>query len=90
MKQAHVLYSGRVQGVGFRFSALSWAQELDICGWVKNLPDGKVELLARGQEEKLDKFLKNIASDFSRYIHDTKVEFSQVDSSELKGFKVEF
>ena len=48
MTAKRVLYSGRVQGVGFRFSSKQIARGFDVCGWVKNLPDGRVELLADG------------------------------------------
>jgi acylphosphatase len=44
----HILVSGRVQGVGFRWSAQAAAQRLGIAGWVRNLPDGSVEVHAQG------------------------------------------
>jgi len=44
---------GRVQGVGFRYSALDEAQQLGLTGWVRNTPDGDVELLAEGAEDRL-------------------------------------
>ena len=45
--------SGRVQGVGFRWFVVSRAQALDLAGWVKNLPDGRVEVVARGHPAPL-------------------------------------
>ncbi len=59
-KRMHVLYSGRVQGVGFRMTAEDVAHEHDIVGWVKNLRDGRVELIAEGSEERLERFLRTI------------------------------
>ena len=56
-KFAHVYYSGRVQGIGFRFTAQRIAEELGVCGWVKNLDDGRVEILAQAGEDKLKDFL---------------------------------
>jgi acylphosphatase len=48
--RAHVFVSGRVQGVFFRQSTQQQAQRLDVKGWVKNLPDGKVEAIFEGEE----------------------------------------
>ncbi|KAF3362586.1 Acylphosphatase [Chlamydiales bacterium STE3] len=55
--EMHVLVSGRVQGVGFRYKTLSHAQRLGLKGFVRNLPNGKVEILAQGKEEDLKKLL---------------------------------
>ena len=50
MTARRVFYSGRVQGVGFRFSSKQTARGYDVCGWVKNLPDGRVELHVQAWE----------------------------------------
>jgi len=47
----HVLVSGRVQGVGFRWHARGKAEELGLAGWVRNLPDGRVEVWMEGEEQ---------------------------------------
>ena len=59
-KRAHVFYSGRVQGVGFRMTAEDTARDLGVVGWIKNLRDGRVELLAEGEEDVLERFLETI------------------------------
>ena len=59
-KRIHVFYSGRVQGVGFRMTAEDTARELGVVGWVKNLRDGRVELVAEAEEAALEQFLDAI------------------------------
>jgi len=54
----HVFISGRVQGVWFRENTLKKAKNLGIFGWVKNLPDGKVEAVFEGEKEKVEKMLE--------------------------------
>ena len=51
----HVIVRGRVQGVGFRYFVRERARTLRVAGWVRNLPDGAVEVLARGEREALDR-----------------------------------
>ena len=56
--RAHVLISGRVQGVWFRASTRDKAKELGIKGWVRNTPDGKVEAVFEGSREKVEEIIK--------------------------------
>ncbi|WP_050028830.1 acylphosphatase [Verrucomicrobium sp. BvORR034] len=61
MTSKQVFYSGRVQGVGFRYTVKRLASGFEVTGWVKNLPDGRVELQANSyDEEELDAFLEDI------------------------------
>lgn len=57
VKQVHILLSGRVQGVGFRYFACHQAEELHILGWVKNTRDGRVEIEASGETQQVDTFI---------------------------------
>jgi acylphosphatase len=57
LTRKHVLVSGKVQGVGFRWSARSEALKLGLTGWVSNLPDRRVELCFQGKQEAVDKML---------------------------------
>ena len=54
----HIWVSGKVQGVYFRASTAKKAKKLDLSGWVKNLTDGRVEILAQGSEQSLDALLQ--------------------------------
>lgn len=58
MKRVHVYISGRVQGVWFRASTKRIADEYGLSGWVKNLPDGRVEAVFEGDEEAVKKAVK--------------------------------
>lgn len=69
-----VMYSGMVQGVGFRYTTRSVASRFDVTGTVRNLPDGRVELVAEGLSEELDQFERAVADALGRYIKDTSVE----------------
>jgi len=57
----HVLVSGRVQGVGFRWHARAKAEELGLAGWVRNLPDGRVEALVEGEAPAVEAMLAWLA-----------------------------
>ncbi len=56
-KQVYILIGGRVQGVGFRYFVLRKAEQLDIAGWVKNTPEGKVEIEASGELQNINTFI---------------------------------
>jgi acylphosphatase len=53
MRRIHAIVSGRVQGVSYRAATASEARRLDLVGWVRNLPDGSVELEAEGPDEQI-------------------------------------
>jgi acylphosphatase len=57
-----------VQGVGFRYTALGIAQKLGLTGWVRNLADGRVELVAEGSEKSLEECLNQIRDGMSGYV----------------------
>jgi len=63
-KELHVIFKGKVQGVGFRATARRKAQELGLTGIVRNLPNGSVELIAQGKEELLKSLLQFLHSQF--------------------------
>ena len=64
----HSFFAGHVQGVGFRYQVVSMAKGFDLTGYVKNLNDGRVELLAEGDEPEVLSFLEAIESELDIYI----------------------
>lgn len=77
MKSVHVNYKGYVQGVGFRFTTVHIARRFEVTGFVRNLADGSVEMLAEGTDDELQRFLKDIDnSPLGRHIRDKTVSFS--------------
>ncbi|MBM3244275.1 MAG: acylphosphatase [Candidatus Omnitrophica bacterium] len=88
-KQVHLLYSGRVQGVGFRFSTVNFADGLSISGWVRNLSGGKVEVMAEGEEKDLMDFLSRIKMHFGSYISDVEARW-QAATGDYHDFEIRF
>jgi acylphosphatase len=69
-----VLYTGHVQGVGFRYTAQGIARRYDVTGYVRNLPDGRVELVAEGDRNELAAFLDDVRERMRNQIRDEKVD----------------
>jgi acylphosphatase len=78
-----------VQGVGFRFTAEDTARELGVMGWVKNLRDGRVELVAEADEATLRQFLDKINQYFSRHIKYVDLDWRPA-TAEFENFGIEF
>jgi acylphosphatase len=89
-KQIHVLYSGRVQGIGFRFTAEDVALGLGVMGWVKNLPDGRVEVVAEAEEKVLLQYLEQIKNSFlKKYITNEEISWVQA-TGHYTDFQIRF
>lgn len=87
MTQAHIFYSGTVQGIGFRYTTLQIAEGLKVSGWVRNLTDGRVEILAEAQEEIVKQFMSSVEARFEGYIKDKQVKFSS-PTGKTKEFRI--
>ena len=80
----HIWFSGQVQGVGFRYSAVYLARPLDLTGWVRNLWDGRVEMEVQGEEAAVGRLLAGLRS--QRYIVIENVEMQDMEPIEESGF----
>lgn len=88
MKKARkYIVRGTVQGVGYRFFTCTCAEALGVTGWVKNRPDGTVEVLAEGSEEQLKEFEFDLSRG-ARYARVSGVEKADVPVEGLPGFKM--
>lgn len=85
----HVLYEGHVQGVGFRYKVNELARESPVQGYVKNLPNGDVELLAQGKEEDVALFLERIGRAMAPYIKRVRIQ-EEPPTVATKGFEIRF
>lgn len=91
MVAKRVIFSGRVQGVGFRDTAKQASLSFDVCGWVKNLPDGTVELQCMAESSaELEAFLHELAEE-SCVAHHIQGMITQVipPLEGVKGFRIE-
>ncbi|MBI3881510.1 MAG: acylphosphatase [Verrucomicrobia bacterium] len=86
--QLHILYTGRVQGVGFRYTVKSLAAGFDVTGMVKNLPDGRVELVIEGARAELVEFQKAIQdSEVGRFVQNEHVTWRPAENR-FRGFEI--
>ena len=83
-----VFYSGRVQGVGFRYTVKQLVCGYELCGAVRNLADGRVQLIAEGDEKELKAFLAAVRdSGLGPMIQDEKIAWSEA-TNEFRGFEI--
>jgi acylphosphatase len=83
-----ILYSGQVQGVGFRYTAKAAAHGYEVTGTIRNLPDGRVELVAEGARTELEGFGRAIReSGLEHFIRDEAVTWGAAQGG-LRGFEI--
>jgi len=85
----HIIFTGQVQGVGFRFTAIRIAQRYKLTGWVRNVYDGTVEMLAQGDSDDIAHCIRDIEDSFGGYLRQTKIEEIPPDH-QYKDFKITF
>lgn len=87
-KTVQVFYEGRVQGVGFRYTARRAAAGFDVSGYVRNLPDGRVELVASGDADEVEGFLQALReSELAGHI-DVESAADIPKPGALRGFEI--
>lgn len=72
MSRIEVFFSGQVQGVGFRYTTCQIARGFSVLGFVENLPDGRVHLIAEGAADELERFVKSIEERMDGYIRNVE------------------
>ncbi len=85
-----VIFEGRVQGVGFRYTTKDIAKGFDVCGTVKNLPEGTVEMEVMGEREEVEAFLKEIAEESAMAHHIKGMHVKNIPPLDgVRGFTIE-
>ena len=82
-----VFFSGRVQGVGFRYATLQVAREFEVSGFVCNLPDGRVQLEAEGRAAEVAAFVTAVEERMHGYIRKTE-RSARLRPAEFSGFGI--
>ena len=88
MISLQVFYEGHVQGVGFRFTVRHVAKGFDVTGWVRNLPDGRVELQVAGDEGEVRGFLDQVAQGELHSLIRQKTENKLNEAVAARGFEI--
>lgn len=83
-----VFYEGNVQGVGFRWTVRHIAKGFDLTGWIRNLPDGRVEMQVSGEEDEVFSFLKAIMESELRAHIRKQSETPLTGPVEARGFEI--
>ena len=83
-----VIYTGRVQGVGFRYTTKTVATGFEVVGTVRNLPDGRVELVAEGSRDELESFRVALQeAGLAGFIRDEQVQWANAENK-FRGFEI--
>jgi acylphosphatase len=87
-QRMQVLYTGRVQGVGFRYTTKTLACGFEVTGTVRNLSDGRVELIVEGDRPELEEFRRAVQdSEVGRFVRQEDVSWHPA-TNEFRGFEI--
>ena len=89
VERREVRYTGRVQGVGFRYTTRSIAEQYRVAGHVRNLSDGSVELIVQGETDELDRFLSDVENRMGKNVTEITVNRTKPGTS-MTGFQIRF
>ena len=81
----HIIFSGQVQGVGFRYTACYLARPAGLTGWVKNLWDGNVEMEVQGDEDAIEYLLDRLQQ--GRFIHIEHMDIKEIPIIKERDFR---
>ena len=90
MIRCTVYYCGQVQGVGFRYTTQRIARRFDVCGYVENLPDGRVHLVVEGESKEVELFLSEVADKLANYIRYKTLQKSPASNEFNTGLHVRY
>ena len=85
----HIIFIGRVQGVGFRFTVHSIARRCELTGFVRNLLDGSVEMVAQGAPDDIDDCVRDLKETYQGSVKEAKIEEIPLNS-QYSDFKITF
>lgn len=83
----HIFFFGRVQGVGFRYTCKSLAERHPVCGWVKNLPDGSVEMIVEGETAAIRIYVDDVQHSTHGRVDDKQITKSDA-TNKFNGMQI--
>ncbi|MFH0938437.1 MAG: acylphosphatase [Planctomycetota bacterium] len=87
LKRLRVFFSGSVQGVGFRYTAVTLAASYNLTGWVRNTQDGRVELVAEGSVAEIEEYIENLRREMGAYVRSIERN-EEIATGEFTRFNV--
>ena len=88
-ERREVYYSGRVQGVGFRYTVRTVATRFAVTGFIRNLADGRVQLVVEGGPGELRRFLDAVDAEMGHYVAQTQEQTAPI-TGRFQGFEIRF